>query len=226
MANLFKDVNESNLSDSTKAFITGNVFKDVTRINLSELNVLTNLIDGKVVVINSNNTYTMYKPFNSGDITNGFDPIDYDLCRADFYVMEYTYGLEWDQQAGKHVKRVIKSEKNPQYTTYRIGTASSDNKYAAKKKRELKLIQDMYQEQLSQQACEKTVDPSVYNLRAGDTIHLKSRQGIYRVVSVDYYTISITCNKWSVDGSEPIKIISKSDFKCYAGGLHNWSRRY
>ena len=201
-------------------------FKKVTATNLSDLNVLPTLVDGKVVVINDDNTYTMYKPFRHGDITDGFDPIEYDLCQADFYTYEHTFGLEWDVYQGKHIKRIIKSDEIYQYTTYRIGTASSDNKRIAKKKRELKLIQELYKAHLTQQACEKTVDPAVYNLRTGDNIHLKSRQGIYRVVSVDYYTISITCNKWSVDGSQPVKIISKSDFKCYAGGLHNWSRRF
>lgn len=206
------------------------LFKDVTATNLSELNVLPTLVDGKVVVINDDNTYTMYKPFSAGDIADGFDPTDYDLCQADFYSMNEIYGLRWNSHYGKHMKMWIESEKHYEYTTYRIARACSNSKRVAKAKRkeqsEVKLINDLYKAHLNQQACEKTVDPAVYNLRAGDTIHLKSRQGIYKVVSVDYYTISITCNKWSVDGSQPIKIISKSDFKCYAGGLHNWSRRY
>ena len=200
------------------------LFKDVTRTNLSDLNVLPTLVDGKVVVINDDNTYTMYQPFHHGDVKEGFDPLDHDLCQADFYSMNDLYELRWNSHYGKHMKTYIKSEKQYEYTTYRIGYACSDNKRIAKKKRELKHVQDLYQEHLTQQACEKTVDPSVYNLRAGDNIHLKSRQGIYRVVSVDYYTISITCNKWSVDGSQPVKIISKSDFKCYAGKLWNMSR--
>lgn len=200
-------------------------FKDVTATNLSDLNVLPTLVDGKVVVINDDNTYTMYKPFSAGDIADGFDPINYDLCQADFYTYEnHKYKLLWNQQDGKHVKRCIGSEKVIQYTTYRIGYASSASRHAAKKKREAKEINELYHSHLTKQESEKTVDPSVYNLRAGDNIHIKSRQGIYRVVSVDYYTISITCNKWSVDGSQPIKIISKADFKCYAGKLWNMSR--
>ena len=199
------------------------LFKDVSRTNLSELQVLPTLIDGKVVVINNDKTYTMYKPFVDADVADGFDPMEYDLCQADFYTYEHTQELRWDSDAGKHVQRVIKSEKVHQYTTKRIGRASSDNKRIAKARRQEKLVNDLYQKHLVDQAHEKTVDPSVYNLRAGDNIHIKSRQGIYRVVSVDYYTITITCNKWS-HLDEPNKIISKSDFKCYAGRLWNMSR--
>ena len=199
--------------------------KDVTRINLSELHVLPTLIDGKVVVINNDKTYTMYKPFNPSDIKDGFDPTDYDLCRADFYKYEnHQYKLIWNNYYGKHIKQCIGSDKVVKHTTYRIGYASSDNKRVAKARRQEKLVNQAYQEHLAQQACDKCVSPSVYNLKKGDKIHIKSRQGIYEVVSCDYYTITITCKRWSVDGSEPIKIISKSDFKCLAGGLHNWSR--
>ena len=200
------------------------LFKDVTSTNLSELNVLPTLVDGKAVVINDDNTYTMYQPFSAGDITDGFDPINYDLCQADFYSMNDLYELRWNSHYGKHMKTYIKSEKQYAYTTYRIGHACSEHKRIAKARRQETLINELYNSHLTQQACEKTVDPSVYNLRAGDNIHLKSRQGIYRVVSVDYYTILITCNKWSVDGNQVNKIISKADFKCYAGKLWNMSR--
>lgn len=198
--------------------------KDVTRTNLSELHVLPTLVDGKVVVINNDKTYTMYKPFSPGDIQDGFDPIEYDLCQADFYTTHHIYELRWDRSAGKHVKTMIKSEKHHQYTTYRIGYASSDNRRIAKARRQENLVNQAYQDHLAQQACDKCVNPSVYNLKKGDKIHIKSRQGIYEVVSCDYYTITITCKRWLVDGNKPIKIISKSDFKCLAGGLHNWWR--
>ena len=104
------------------------------------------------------------------------------------------------------------------YTTYRIGHACSEHKRIAKARRQETLINELYHSHVAQQACEKTVNPAVYNIKPGNRIHIKSRQGIYEVVSVDYYTITITCNKWSVDGSIPHKIISKADFKCYAGG--------
>ena len=197
------------------------MFKDVSRVNLSELHVLPTLVDGKVVVINNDKTYTMYKPFSPGDIADGFDPIDYDLCRADFYTYEnHQYKLIWNSHHGKHIKQCTGSEKVVQFTTYRIGHASSDNKRIAKARREEKLVNDLYNKQV---ADEKLAEQASSKLRRGDKIHIKSRQGMYEVVSCDYYTITITCKRWSTDGT-PNKIISRSDFKCLAGGLHNWSR--
>lgn len=195
--------------------------KDVTRTNLSELHVLPTLVDGKVVVINNDKTYTMFKPFSPGDIKDGFDPIDYDLCQADFYHTHHVYELRWDSNAGKHVRTWIRSEKHHQYTTHRIGYASSDNRRIAKAKREQRIVNELYHKHLVEQ---HDAEQSSRKIKPGDKIHIKSRQGIYEVVSCDYYTITITCKRWSVDGSAPIKIISRSDFKCLAGGLHNWWR--
>jgi hypothetical protein len=200
----------------------GHLFKDVKRTNLSELHVLPTLVDGKVVVINSDKTYTMFKPFNPDDIKDGFDPIDYDLCQADFYSYEnHQYKLIWNSHYGKHIKQCIGSDKVVQYTTYRIGYASSDNRRIAKARREERLVNELYHKHLCEQ---HEAEQSSRNIKPGDKIHIKSRQGIYEVVSCDYYTITITCKRWSVDGSAPIKIISRNDFKCLAGGLHNWWR--
>lgn len=196
--------------------------KDVMRTNLSELHVLPTLVDGKVVVMNSDKTYTLYKPFTTGEIRDGFNPIEYDLCQADFYTIHHVYELRWDNSAGKHLNTMVKSEKHHQYTTHRIGSASSENKRVAMARLQEKLVNQAYQEHLAQQSCDKCYSsPTAFKLRAGHKIHLNSKDGIYEVVSSDFYTITITCNKWQYTDT-PTKIVSKSDFKCLAGGLHNW----
>jgi hypothetical protein len=201
------------------------MFKDVSRVNLSELHVLPTLVNGKVVVINNDKSYTMYKLFDDCIINDGFDPTDYDLCRADFYTYgNHRYELVWDNNVGRHVRQCTGSDKIVQYTTYRIGSASSYSKRIAKARIEQKLVEQAYQAHLAKNNCDKCEYNTSYDLKPGDKIHIKSRQGIYEVVSCDYYTITITCKRWSVDGSKPIKIISRQDFKCLAGGLHNWSR--
>ena len=83
------------------------------------------------------------------------------------------------------------------------------------------MVNELYHKHLCEQ---HEAEQSSRNIKPGDKIHIKSRQGIYEVVSCDYYTITITCKRWSVDGSAPIKIISRNEFKCLAGGLHNWWR--
>jgi hypothetical protein len=58
--------------------------------------------------------------------------------------------------------------------------------------------------------------------RIGDKIHIHSRQGIYEIVGIDGDYIKITCRMWQYDAN-PIHIIHANDFKCLAGGLHNFS---
>jgi hypothetical protein len=62
------------------------------------------------------------------------------------------------------------------------------------------------------------------NLRTGDRIHLKSRNGMYTFLKKDTKKglIYITSKIWSYD-DEPIRVTDYNDFKCLAGGL--WRRR-
>lgn len=72
---------------------------------------------------------------------------------------------------------------------------------------------------LVNQEYKKMITPSpVY--RAGDSIHINSRRGIYRIVDIVDDCLIITCNKWSRD-PDPNHIVKKSDFKCLAGGGRN-----
>lgn len=59
----------------------------------------------------------------------------------------------------------------------------------------------------------------------GDKIHIHSRDGIYEVVSCSDYDITITCKKWQYDADPRChtRVVPNSDFKCVAGGRHNWS---
>ena len=58
------------------------------------------------------------------------------------------------------------------------------------------------------------------NLRTGDKIHIKSRDGLYTFLTKDFITgeIHITCKRWQYEDS-PIRVTSFDDFKCLAGGL-------
>ena len=58
------------------------------------------------------------------------------------------------------------------------------------------------------------------NLRIGDKIHIKSRDGLYTFLKKDFITgeIHITCKRWKYEDS-PIRVTSFDDFKCLAGGL-------
>ena len=58
------------------------------------------------------------------------------------------------------------------------------------------------------------------NLRTGDKIHIKSRDGLYTFLKKDFRTgeIHITCKRWQYEDS-PIRVTSFDDFKCLAGGL-------
>ena len=58
------------------------------------------------------------------------------------------------------------------------------------------------------------------NLKVGDKIHIKSRDGLYTFLKKDfrYGEIHITCNRWQYE-ENPIRVTSFDDFKCLAGGL-------
>ena len=64
------------------------------------------------------------------------------------------------------------------------------------------------------------------NLKNGDKIHLKSRNGIYTFLKKDKWTgeIYITCNRWKYE-ENPIRVTSYNDFKCLAGGVWNLKKR-
>lgn len=66
------------------------------------------------------------------------------------------------------------------------------------------------------------VKPTIDLFKIGDKIHIHSRRGIYEVISIEEHTIGITCNKWQYETQKSITI-SKKDFKCLAGGLHNYA---
>lgn len=62
--------------------------------------------------------------------------------------------------------------------------------------------------------------PDLFKLK--DKIHIYSRRGIYEIISIFEDTIEITCKKWQYEEKKSI-VISKKDFKCLAGGLHNYA---
>ena len=67
--------------------------------------------------------------------------------------------------------------------------------------------------------------PVIKQYGRGDKIHIHSRRGVYEVVSHDRYTLTITCKKWLYehDPKDRVRLLPVSDFKCIAGGLHNYS---
>lgn len=81
--------------------------------------------------------------------------------------------------------------------------------YSTSEEKETFLINKVYKEMLSDRC------------RIGDKIHIHSRNGIYEVLSIDNDTITITCKKWQYDDKKTM-IISKTDFKCLAGGLYKY----
>lgn len=58
--------------------------------------------------------------------------------------------------------------------------------------------------------------------RLNDKIHIHSRQGIYEIIGISDEFIEISCNKWKYADKKSI-FIPKNDFKCLAGGLHNYA---
>jgi len=60
-------------------------------------------------------------------------------------------------------------------------------------------------------------------------IHLKSRQGIYTVVSSNKTHIVITCHRWNALANHPkeqvTKTVSINDYKCLVGAPGDKKRR-
>lgn len=56
--------------------------------------------------------------------------------------------------------------------------------------------------------------------RVGDSIHIRSRRGIYELVEIRQHSLIITCGKWQYE-ENPLHEILKSDFQCLAGGIYN-----
>lgn len=190
---------------------------DARQTNLAAYNVAPELLDGKIVIVNDNGTYHKVKPFDGVTIKENFDPADYTLCWAEYQERKYTYGLQWCERQKKHRQQLIKTEVLSTYDCYRIGYARPAEAEQYKMRR---IINQMEIERIVKTKCS---DNNVNRLKPGDKIHIHSKNGIYEVVSIDHYFISITCKKWLYT-DKPIQHILKADFKCLAGGLHNWSR--
>lgn len=188
--------------------------------NLANYNVATQLVDGKIIIVNDNGTYRAVKPFDGVTIEDNFDPADYALCWALYEEREYSYGLKWCNYHKKHTQQLINTRVITSYDCYRIGYAREAE---AKQYKLRRVINQMEVDRIVNKNCNPCCDKSVYRLKPGDKIHIHSKNGIYEVVSIDHYFISITCKKWMYT-DKPVQHIKKSDFKCLAGGLHNWSR--
>lgn len=190
------------------------------QFNLATLNVAPKLVNGNVIIFNEDGTYSKVKPFNNVTIADDFEPAEYALCYAEYEVYDRSYGLQWNPVRGNHTQQLIKNELVNKYDCYRIGKVYTRE---AEYYKTLKLANEMKIESIVAKHCNRCCDNLVDRLKPGDKIHLHSKNGIYEVVSVDYYFISITCKKWLYT-DKPVQHIKKSDFKCLAGGLHNWSR--
>ena len=188
--------------------------------NLAAYTVAPELVNGQIVIINDTGTYTKVKPFDGVTFKENFDPADYSLCWAEYQEREYTYGLKWSDWQKKHTQQLLKTEVLNTYSCYRIGYAKPSEAEEYKLRR---MINQMEIDRIVNKNCNPCCENFVNRLKPGDKIHIHSKNGIYEVVSIDYYFISITCKKWLYT-DKPVQHIKKSDFKCLAGGLHNWSR--
>ena len=143
-------------------------------ILLASVNALPKLINGKVAVINEDNTYTLYNPSRYTTISDDYNPMRYSILVHP-----------------KYCKCIVQS-----------------------------IIKDQEHYLVNKQV--KEIKQKSYHYRIGDKIHIHSRQGIYELVGIDGDYIKITCRMWQYDAN-PIHIIHANDFKCLAGGLHNFS---
>lgn len=193
---------------------------DSRQTNLATYNVATELVNGKIVILNDDGTYHTVKPFDGLAINDNFDPTDFALCWAQYEEREYVYGLQWCDRQKKHRQQFIKTEVLSRYDCYRIGYAKPSE---AEYYKLLRIRNQMEMESIVNKNCNPCCDKTVNRLKPGDKIHIHSKNGIYEVVSTDHYFISITCKKWLYT-DKPVQHIFKKDFKCLAGGLHNWSR--
>ena len=145
-------------------------------ILLASMICLPKLVNGKVAVINDNDTYTLYKPSIYTKIEDNYDPLKYSILIHKKYSKCIIYSTPYDQESYLVNKQIKELKQNKFAPSYRIG----------------------------------------------DKIHIHSRQGIYELVGIDGDYIKITCRMWQYDAN-PIHIIHANDFKCLAGGLHNFS---
>jgi len=61
---------------------------------------------------------------------------------------------------------------------------------------------------------------SRYVYKVGNRIHLKTFEGMYKIVAMDHRHVTISCNKWKTLG-KPDKQVLIEDIKCLAGGLNS-----
>jgi hypothetical protein len=59
-----------------------------------------------------------------------------------------------------------------------------------------------------------------YQYKVGNRIHLKTFQGMYKIIAMDHKYVTISCNKWQQLG-KPNKQVLIEDIKCLAGGLNS-----
>jgi hypothetical protein len=59
-----------------------------------------------------------------------------------------------------------------------------------------------------------------YVYKIGNRIHLKTFEGMYKIVAMDHKYVTISCNKWKTLG-KPDKQVLIEDVKCLAGGLNS-----
>lgn len=61
-----------------------------------------------------------------------------------------------------------------------------------------------------------------YQYKIGNRIHLKTFQGMYKIIAMDHEHVTISCNKWKSLGKPDVKV-KIEDIKCLAGGLNSLS---
>lgn len=61
-----------------------------------------------------------------------------------------------------------------------------------------------------------------YQYKIGNRIHLKTFEGMYKIIAMDHKYVTISCNKWQKLG-KPNKQVLIEDIKCLAGGLNTLS---
>jgi hypothetical protein len=59
-----------------------------------------------------------------------------------------------------------------------------------------------------------------YQYKIGNRIHLKTFEGMYKIIAMDHKYVTISCNKWQQLG-KPNKQVLIDDIKCLAGGLNS-----
>jgi hypothetical protein len=62
-----------------------------------------------------------------------------------------------------------------------------------------------------------------YQYKVGNRIHLKTFQGMYKIIAMDHSHVTISCNKWKTLGKPDVKV-KIEDIKCLAGGLNSLTK--